>query len=120
MNADGFAVSVVESGDVAGAKVTRRKPLDATGRTEFPMRNALPRFYRLSATEGDASLGGVQLWENGPYWAECNVGALAPEESGYYFWWGDTVGYARSGGTWVSSMGEQTSGSPFSSSSCPT
>ena len=44
--------------------------------------------------------GGVQLWENGPYWAECNVGASKPEEYGYYFWWGDTVGYARSGGTW--------------------
>lgn len=39
--------------------------------------------------------GGVQLWENGPYWAECNVGAEKPEEYGYYFWWGDTVGYKR-------------------------
>jgi len=38
-------------------------------------------------------LGGVQLWEGGPYWAECNVGASQPEEYGYYFWWGDTVGY---------------------------
>ena len=43
-------------------------------------------------------LGGVQLWENGPYWAECNAGATRPEEYGYYFWWGDTVGYTRSGG----------------------
>ena len=25
------------------------------------------------------NLGGVQLWENGPYWAECNVGAERPE-----------------------------------------
>ena len=25
-----------------------------------------------------AQLGGVQLWENGPYWAECNVGATKP------------------------------------------
>ena len=41
-------------------------------------------------------LGGVQLWENGPYWAECNVGATKPEEYGYYFWWGDTVGYPQS------------------------
>ncbi|MBQ8113647.1 MAG: hypothetical protein IJ146_10645 [Kiritimatiellae bacterium] len=82
-------------------------------------------------------LGGVQLWEGGPYWAECNVGASKPEEYGYYFWWGDTVGYTRSGGTWtdygrgdgsgyysgvtwVSSAGEQMSSSPFSSSSCPT
>ena len=130
-NTVGFAVSVVESSDVAGATVTRRKPLDATGRTEFPMESALSRFYRLSATEGDASLGGVQLWENGPYWAECNVGASAPEEHGYYFWWGDTVGYLQSGGTWysfgfyssvtwVSSTGEQMSSSPFSPSSCPT
>jgi len=38
---------------------------------------------------------GVQLWEDGPYWAECNVGASKPEEYGYYFWWGDTVGYKR-------------------------
>ena len=38
-------------------------------------------------------LGGVQLWDNGPCWAERNVGASIPEGSGYYFWWGDTVGY---------------------------
>ena len=130
-NTVGFAVSVVESSDVAGAAVTRRKPLDATGRTVFPMGSVASRFYRLSATEGDASLGGVQLWENGPYWAECNVGASEPEEHGYYFWWGDTVGYLQSGGTWysfgfyssvtwVSSTGEQMSSSPFSPSSCPT
>ena len=130
-NTAGFAVSVVESSDVAGATVTRRMPLDATGRTVFPMGSAASRFYRLSATEGEASPGGVQLWENGPYWAECNVGASEPEEFGYYFWWGDTVGYTRSGGTlglfglytsvtWVSSTGEQMSSSPFSPSSCPT
>ena len=82
-----------------------------------------------------ADFGGVQLWKDGPYWAECNVGAATPEEYGYYFWWGDTVGYTRSGGrwndwgggdgyyssvTWVSSTGQQMSSSPFSSSSCPT
>lgn len=50
--------------------------------------------------EGTSGLGGVQLWENGPYWAECNVGATKPEESGYYFWWGDTVGYRREGDRW--------------------
>ena len=81
-----------------------------------------------------AQLGGVQLWENGPYWAECNVGASKPEDCGYYFWWGDTVGYTPSGGTltnnfvhpcyysgvtWVSSTGEQMSSSPFTTS-CPT
>jgi len=47
-------------------------------------------------------LGGVQLWENGPYWAECNVGASKPEEYGYYFWWGDTVGCYITESGWVS------------------
>ena len=42
-----------------------------------------------------AVFDGIQLWENGPYWAECNVGASKPEEFGYYFWWGDTVGHIR-------------------------
>ena len=44
----------------------------------------------------------VQLWENGPYFATCNVGAKTPQEYGYYFWWGDTVGYTNSGSAWVS------------------
>jgi hypothetical protein len=47
-------------------------------------------------------LGGVQLWENGPYWAECNVGATKSEDYGYYFWWGDTVGYTNTGSGWIS------------------
>ena len=47
-------------------------------------------------------LGGVRLWDNGPYWAECNVGASKPEEHGYYFWWGDTVGYTNTGSGWIS------------------
>ena len=76
-------------------------------------------------------LGGVQLWEGGPYWAECNVGATRPEEYGYYFWWGDTVGYTCSGGswdsyqhryygvTWKSSKGTRMSSSPFDYT-CPT
>ena len=80
----------------------------------------------------EAPLGGVQLWEDGPYWAECNVGASKSEEYGYYFWWGDTVGYTWDGGTydgvyprytgvtWVSSKGVRMGSSPFSWSSCPT
>ena len=64
--------------------------------------------------------GGVQLWENGPYWAECNVGASKPEGYGYYFWWGDTVGYKRNESNlgWVS-MKDGTAFS-FSSGNCPT
>ena len=51
---------------------------------------------------------GVQLWKNGPYWAETNVGAEEPEEYGYYFWWGDTVGYKRVNDTWQSADGTVT------------
>ena len=34
----------------------------------------------------------VQLWEDGPYWAICNVDADKPTDAGSYFWWGDTAG----------------------------
>ena len=44
----------------------------------------------------------VQLWEGGPYWATTNVGAESPEDYGYYFWWGDTVGYTNTGNGWIS------------------
>ena len=33
-----------------------------------------------SSVVDEEDLGGVQLWENGPYWAECNVGATKPQE----------------------------------------
>ena len=47
----------------------------------------------------------VQLWEGGPYWATMNIGAEEPEDYGYYFWWGDTVGYKRENNKWVASDG---------------
>ena len=47
----------------------------------------------------------VQLWKNGPYWATTNIGAENPEDYGYYFGWGDTVGYKRVGNAWVASDG---------------
>ena len=65
------------------------------------------------------SLGGVQLWENGPFFAECNVGATKPEEYGYYFWWGDIVGYVHNGSSWDAVDGSKT-GFSFSSENCPT
>lgn len=49
--------------------------------------------------------GEVQLWEGSPYWAETNIGAEKPEDYGYYFWWGDTVGYKYEFGAWVASDG---------------
>ena len=59
-----------------------------------------------TAVEGH---GKVQLWSGGPYWATMNIGATKPEEYGYYFWWGDIVGYKREGNKWVASDGSTTS-----------
>ena len=68
----------------------------------------------------DTRVVAVQLWENGPYWATCNVGASKPEEYGYYFWWGDAVGYKRNSmnNGWVSV--KDGSSFLFSSKKCPT
>ena len=59
----------------------------------------------------------VQLWKDGPYWATTNIGAENPEDYGYYFWWGDTVGYKRENNKWVASDG---SNSNFSFEGCNT
>ena len=61
----------------------------------------------------------VQLWENGPYWAETNIGAENPDDYGYYFWWGDTIGYKRENDKWVASDGSSSNFS-FEESNAPT
>jgi hypothetical protein len=61
----------------------------------------------------------VQLWEGGPYWATTNIGAEEPWEYGYYFWWGDTVGYKRENDKWVGSDGSNSNFS-FISGNVPT
>ena len=61
----------------------------------------------------------VQLWEGGPYWATTNIGAEKPEDYGYYFWWGDTMGYKREGNSWVASNGSGL-GFSFDERSIPT
>ena len=61
----------------------------------------------------------VQLWEDGPYWATTNIGAEEPWEYGYYFWWGDTVGYKPENGKWVASDGSNSNFS-FDSNNTPT
>ena len=61
----------------------------------------------------------VQLWEDGPYWATTNIGAENPEDYGYYFWWGDTVGYRREGNAWVATDGSSSNFS-FGSGNTPT
>lgn len=103
--ADGFGSSPIAKGSVSfGADdptfATDRSAGSLTQTVTANISNATGKFFK-AAIHADLPepLGGVQLWENGPYWAECNVGASAPEDYGYYFWWGDTVGYTRSGGT---------------------
>ena len=47
----------------------------------------------------------VQLWEGGPYWATMNIGAKKSSDVGYYFWWGDVLGYKFVNNTVVTSDG---------------
>ena len=64
------------------------------------MKNEIETATRIETTTGRvaASTGTVnrsvhnkvQLWEDGPYWADTNIGAEKPEDYGFYFWWGDT------------------------------
>ena len=62
---------------------------------------------------------GVQLWANGPLWAKTNIGAILPTETGFYFWWGDTLGYKWQNEQWVASDGS-VSGFSFTNANCPT
>lgn len=57
-------------------------------------------------------MNGVQLWENGPFWATCNLGAERPQDSGRYFWWGDKCGSVWKkgmllGGDWIDGRGKK-------------
>lgn len=92
----------------------------AGGGTEIDADTIVSGNITVYAHWATSSSGGVQLWKDGPYWAECNVGATKPEDPGYYFWWGDVVGYKRNanGDEWIS-VNDLTSFS-FSSGNCPT
>ena len=115
LNTDDASATFVQSNIVAGANSHVIDFASSFGGALL-LTNAS---FVVTIAEGAAPLGGVQLWENGPYWAECNVGAAAPEESGYYFWWGDTVGYKRENDAWVAVDGS-TSNFSFSSGNMPT
>ena len=60
----------------------------------------------------------VQLWKGGPFWATKNIGAEEPWQYGYYFWWGDTIGYIRENDKWVASDGSKSNFS-FEWDTCP-
>ena len=96
LNTDDASATFVQSNIVAGAN-THVIDFASSFGGALLLTNAS---FEVTITAED--LGGVQLWANGPYWAECNVGATTPEEYGYYFWWGDTVGYTNTGSAWIS------------------
>lgn len=58
---------------------------------------------------------GVQLWENGPYWAVTNLGAEKESDVGYYYQWGGTTGYAFNGG-WKDQNGKSAPGNWYNGS----
>ncbi len=53
--------------------------------------------YHLEFTPnlGDNNHEGVQLWENGPFFATTNIGATSSTDPGLYFAWGEQSGYRR-------------------------
>ena len=99
LNTDDASATFVQSNIVAGAN---SHVIDFASSFSGALLLTNASFVVTIAKGAAPDLGGVQLWENGPYWAECNVGATKPEEYGYYFWWGDTVGYTNTGSAWIS------------------
>ena len=84
--------------------LTNKNVTAGTVTTSIDVRTLLGKAYPNVTLFAELSNLAVQLWKDGPYWASCNLGADKPEDSGYYFWWGGTVGYKRdpSNKKWVS------------------
>lgn len=61
------------------------------------------------AVQSGEARSAVQLYKDGPYWSDVNIGAEEPWEFGDYFWWGDTVGYRYDGDAWVATDGTSSS-----------
>ena len=57
------------------------------------------KIYTLEFTPdfGSTEHEGVQLWENGPYWATTYIGAKTPNDMAMFFSWGNTDGYIWNG-----------------------
>lgn len=75
-------------------------------------------FVLALAAAANEPVRSVRLWENGPAFADRNIGAEQPWGSGSYFWWGDARGYRMSNGVWMASDGS-TSGFSFKEGTCP-
>ena len=103
---------VLDSGGRGATGLPEKVPDGGCGTIALPG-NATAGGTRLSCPNDSAdgvsggaeTMGRVQLWEGGPYWADTNIGAENPWDYGYYFWWGDILGYKRANNTWVASDG---------------
>ena len=88
------------TGDVGeGVTPGRNRHIVWNAGADWPDKKGDVRAIVTATKKDDGKPKGIQLWEGGPYWADRNVGASSPEDSGLYFWWGDTVGYRPSGNT---------------------
>ena len=89
-----------ESGNPSTTSTTFSSSTDSSSKPSYGESNQKKRASADACSSiRDAGHEGVQLWEGGLYWATTNIGADKPEDCGLYFWWGDTVGYRPSGGS---------------------
>lgn len=98
--------------DVFSASAVDKTKLDDDGKTvpvnDFTTKGLVPILGWIREVEVSGGVHNkVQLWEGGPYWAETNIGAEKPWEYGYYFWWGDTIGYKWENSVWAASDGSK-------------
>ena len=94
------------SGDVGpGVAAGTDKSIVWDAPSDLPMTVVADAVATVTAYGSPIPEEGVQLWENGPYWAECNVGAEHSWDFGLFFWWGDTTGYTYDGRRWVAGDG---------------
>lgn len=80
------SITVLEDGTV-GAYIEKN-----TWYTELWYLNFSMDWLRSSEAEVPLNdkVEGIRLWEGGPEWASCNLGASSPEESGVFYAWGET------------------------------
>ena len=89
---DGVTKTVTDDSFATKSNTSYTKTIDTKTLFGSACRDAKAK-VKVSLLDDQPDLSGGQLWAGGPYWAGCNLGASKPEEYGYYFWWGDTVGY---------------------------
>ena len=93
-----FSVAVLDQTETAGRKIhvsqsgwPSSASFSTAALTKGTSYNTVCQLSGPYKTIGGHS--GVRLWDGGPYWATCNIGAESPSENGYYYMWGSTQAY---------------------------